>query len=83
MYMIFKYLNIKYFIISLSIWLLYIYLSEEYKKIVYIYPTPDNVNKYQYVDNTDECFSYDFKEITCPSSNKKVKNIKFQRYNIT
>lgn len=81
--MIFNYLDIKYFIISLSIGLLYIYLSEEYKKIVYIYPTPDNVKKYQYVDNTDECFSYDFKEVKCPINNTKVKNVKFQRFNIT
>jgi len=54
--MIFKYLDLKLFLISLSIGLFYIYLAEEYKKVIVIYPTPENANKYQYKDQSNECF---------------------------
>ena len=48
--MIFQFIDFKVFFISLSIGLLYIYLSEEYKKVVVIYPTPENINN-MYIDN--------------------------------
>jgi hypothetical protein len=65
--MIFKYLDIKLFLISLSVGLLYIYLAEEYKKVILIYPTPTNANTTQYKDKTDECFEYKLTEVKCPS----------------
>tara|TARA_B100000123_G_C25690136_1_gene410410 strand:- start:787 stop:1020 length:234 start_codon:yes stop_codon:yes gene_type:complete len=70
--MIFQFIDFKVFLISLSIGLLYIYLSEEYKKVVVIYPTPDNVNKYIYKDNADNCFSYKLDETQCPSNSDKM-----------
>jgi len=77
--MIFKYIDIKLFLISLSIGLFYIYISEEYKKVIVIYPTPQNVDKYQYKDKSDECFSYELNEIKCPSDSSKYKEIHIQR----
>jgi hypothetical protein len=74
--MIFKYLDLKLFLISLSIGLFYIYLAEEYKKVIVIYPTPENVNKYQYKDQSNECFSYELNEVQCPS---KYNTIPIQR----
>lgn len=70
--MIFNYLNIKYFIISLSIGLLYIYLLEENKQTIYIYPTPENIDKYQYKDKSDNCFSYDLEEVECVGNYKSL-----------
>lgn len=72
--MIFKYLNLKYFIISLSVGLLYIYLSEESKQTIYIYPTPDNIDQYQYKDKTDNCFSYDLEEVECKGKYKVLSS---------
>ena len=77
--MIFKYIDIKLFLLSLSIGLFYIYISEEYKKVIVIYPTPQNVDKYQYKDHSDECFSYELNEIKCPSDSSKYKEIHIQR----
>lgn len=77
--MLFKYIDIKLFLISLSIGLFYIYISEEYKKVIVIYPTPQNVDKYQYKDQSDECFSYELNEIKCPSDSSKYKEIHIQR----
>lgn len=70
--MIFQHLDIKLFLISLSIGLFYIYLAEEYKKVIVIYPTPDNVSKYQYKDQSDQCFSYELNEIKCSSNYNKI-----------
>lgn len=74
--MIFKYLDLKLFLISLSVGLLYIYLAEEYKKIVFIYPTPTNVHNTQYKDKSDECFEYELTEVKCPA---QVQTIPMQR----
>ena len=71
--MIFQYLNIKYFIISLCIGIFYIYILEN-KQIIYIYPNPDNIDKYQYKDKTDNCFKYELEETTCYSSYKYLSS---------
>jgi hypothetical protein len=42
-----KYIDIKYFIISLAIGLFYIYISDEHKQVIILYPTPDNKDEYQ------------------------------------
>ena len=74
--MIFKHIDLKLFLISLSVGLLYIYLAEEYKKVIFIYPTPDNIKKYQYKDKSNECFSYTLKPVKCPN---KYNEIPIQR----
>jgi hypothetical protein len=74
--MIFNYLNFKWFLISMAIGLFYIYIAEEYKTTILIYPTPDKLQKYQYRDKTDNCFSYDLEEVDCTAN---VNNIPIQR----
>jgi hypothetical protein len=32
-----------------------------------MHPTPDNIDKYQYKDKADNCFSYQMKEVKCPA----------------
>jgi hypothetical protein len=54
-----KLFNFKLFLISFSIGVLYIYLTEDYKKVIILYPTPDNVDKYVYVDKSNNCFNFD------------------------
>jgi|TARA_B110000093_G_scaffold174657_1_gene208158 hypothetical protein len=77
--MIFKHLNIKLFIISLTIGLLYIYLSEDYKKVIYIHPNPNNIDKYQYQDKSDECFGYTLEKVKCPKKKEEYNNISIQK----
>lgn len=64
-----KYINLKAFLISFAIGLLYIYLSDDYKNVVIMYPTPMNAGKHTYADKANNCFKYNLKESTC-SSNK-------------
>lgn len=73
-----KYINMKVIIISFIIGLIYIYISDDYKKIIYMYPTPDNVDTLQYKDKTDNCFTYNLKELKCPSDDNLIHNIKIQ-----
>jgi hypothetical protein len=58
-------LDIRYFLVSLSLGLFYVYLSDD-KPILVVYPTPDNLDRVQYQKGSGECFSYDLKEVTCP-----------------
>jgi hypothetical protein len=74
----FKYIDIRVFLMSLTIGLLYIYLAEEYKKVIIIYPTPDNIKDYQYRDKTDNCFTYNLKEVKCPADDNLLHKIKIQ-----
>jgi hypothetical protein len=73
--MLFKYFNFKYFFISFSIGILYIYLTNEYKKVIILYPNPTNIDKYTYVDKTNNCFNYELNKIDCPRNNKDYVNI--------
>jgi hypothetical protein len=73
----FKYISFPIFLVSLAIGLFYVYISVPRPKIVYVYPTPDNLHKFQYKDHADNCFSFDVKEVACPSGGK-IKNIPVQ-----
>ena len=77
MYM-FKYIDFRIFFISLAIGLFYVYITEDYKKVIIIYPTPDNLDKYQYKDRTGTCFSYNLKDVKCPLDDNLIHNIKMQ-----
>lgn len=74
--MIFRYLNLKLFIISLAIGLLYVYIAEEYKTTIFIYPTPEHIKKYNFRDKTDTCFTYELEKVECPLN---VTNVPLQR----
>ena len=74
----FKFIDIKIFLISLAIGLFYIYIAEDYKKVIIMYPTPDNIKNTQYKDKTGNCFSYNLKEIKCPLDENLIHNIKIQ-----
>ena len=72
--MLFKFIDFKYFIISLSIGLLYIYLTNEYKKVI-LYPNPHNLDKYTYIDKANNCFNYKLEQARCPYSNKEYVRV--------
>jgi hypothetical protein len=71
-------IDIRYFLISLAIGLFYIYISDDYKKVIVIYPTPDNTDQYQFRDKTGSCFSYELNEVKCPFDITKIQDVKIQ-----
>jgi hypothetical protein len=76
--MIFSYISFPLFLISLAIGLFFVYILGPEQKIIYVYPTPDNVQTVQYKDNIDQCFSYQSKETDCPMNPFLVHTIPVQ-----
>ena len=77
--MLSKYINFKLFIVSLAIGLLGVYLYKPDPTLVYVYPTPNNVNKLQLKDNANNCFKFNTIQTTCPSDKSKIQNIPVQK----
>jgi hypothetical protein len=48
-------------------------------KIVYVYPSLDNVGKIQYKDKADNCFIYKASETQCPNNIDEISNIPIQK----
>lgn len=69
-------INIPVFIVSLSIGLLFVYLSKAPPTIIYVYPTPYNIDKVQYKDQANNCFKFNSKEASCIGN---VKTIPIQK----
>ena len=76
--MFFKFINIRVFLISLVIGTLFVYLSTPLPNIVYVYPTPDNLNKVEYVDKADNCFQFKGVTTDCALNKDNIKEIPIQ-----
>jgi|TARA_R110002072_G_scaffold293386_2_gene462698 hypothetical protein len=66
------------FILSLILGLLFIYLSESEKEVVYVYPTPYNLDKVEYKDSVGNCFDFSADKLKCPDDNTLIKKIPIQ-----
>lgn len=76
--MIKNFIHFPLFLFSLAIGLLFVYLNESPKRIIYIYPTPENVDKFKYRDVADNCFKYVPKEVNCPTNPDEITEIPMQ-----
>ena len=72
-----KIINIKVFLISLLVGLIFTYINNDKKK-VYVYPTPSNINNIQYKDKANNCFEYSMEKVICPSKKSDINNIPIQ-----
>ena len=63
-----KYINLPVFIISLALGIFFVYVLDNNKKTIYVYPRPDNVDVIQYKDITGACYVPQQKETGCPSN---------------
>ena len=71
-------ISIPVFIISLSIGLLFVYLSSPPPTVIYVYPTPENINKVEYKDKADNCYQFKSTEVSCVGSDE-IKTIPIQK----
>lgn len=69
-----EFIDWRVFIISLAFGLLYIYIIEPPFKQIYVFPTPDNIGKIQYVDDSDNCFNFKSSEVACPQNEDHIEN---------
>jgi len=58
-------IDFKIFFYSLIIGIFISYIFQKKKKIIYVYPTPDNIKDIQYRDKTNTCFSFKLENIEC------------------
>jgi len=65
---LFKYINIPVFFLSFFVGMIGVWYSDPFKRKVYIYPSPDNVDILQYKDKTGACFVYEEKQVKCPNN---------------
>ena len=72
--MIFDFLHPFAFLTALAIGIFYIYITTPPKRIVYKYPTPDNVNKILYRDDAGTCYKYKMIESPCLKQNHAQLN---------
>lgn len=73
-----KIINIPIFLISLALGLFIMYITQPKPTKIFVYPTPDNLDKIQYVDRADNCFSFDYQKISCPKDSNQIKEIPVQ-----
>jgi len=73
-----KYIDIYVFIISFAIGLFFVYILGSEKKIIYVYPTPENIHKFIIKDKTNHCFQYKSQEVECPMNPLLIKSIPVQ-----
>lgn len=70
-----KFINLPVFIISFIIGFVFINLSVPATTTVFVYPTPDNIRKIEYIDKAGNCFEYIGDNVDCPDDVSKIKNI--------
>jgi hypothetical protein len=73
-----KYISIPVFILSFLIGLVYIHLSNAPTRNITIYPTIDNMGKFQFVDQAENCFKFIPHEKKCPFMSNSIKQIPIQ-----
>tara|TARA_B110000483_G_C17655644_1_gene336123 strand:+ start:130 stop:354 length:225 start_codon:yes stop_codon:yes gene_type:complete len=70
--MLAKYFSFPFFIVSLAIGLLFVYLSVPAPTVIYVYPTPDNVKDLEYKDKSGSCFQFDAQQVSCTEEAKTI-----------
>ena len=65
-----KYIDLTIFMISLSLGFLFVYLMGAHKKVVHIYPSPENWKDIIMQDKSKTCFRYVQSDVECPSESE-------------
>ena len=76
--MLFNYISIPVFLISFAIGLFFVYILGPETKTVFIYPTPENINKVLFKDKADNCFSFQEEIVECPNNESLISKIPLQ-----
>ena len=64
--------------ISFAIGLFFVYIYGPEMKTIYIYPSPENIDKVIFKDKADNCFSFQATEVVCPKNNSILSKIPLQ-----
>jgi len=76
--MFLNYISPSIFLTSLAIGLFVVYLTSANPTVIYVYPTPNNVDKLQFRDKANNCYEFTYEEVECPSDKSKMSKIPIQ-----
>jgi hypothetical protein len=76
--MILNYISLPVFLISFAIGIFFIYILGPEIKTIYIYPTPENVDKVLFKDKANTCFYFDEQVVNCPKDVSLISSIPIQ-----
>jgi hypothetical protein len=76
--MIFDYISLPIFLVSFAVGLFFVYILGPERKTIYIYPSPENVNKILFKDKADNCFLLEEQQVECPKDESKIFTIPIQ-----
>lgn len=73
-----KFINPTIFILSLCFGLFLSYITLPQSQVIYVYPTPDNIDKIQYKDEGANCFEFNAHEVECPNDTNLIRDYPIQ-----
>ena len=73
-----KFIDIKVFLLALFGGLFLSYILAPKKRVIYVYPNPDNEKKISFKDKADNCFRFKSEEVSCPSDVSKIRSYGIQ-----
>lgn len=76
--MITNYISLPVFLISFAIGLFFVYILGPQKKVIHIYPSPENVDKILFRDKADNCFQFEEEVVECPTDESLINTIPIQ-----
>lgn len=76
--MILNYISFPAFLISFAIGLFFTYILGPETKTIYVYPTPENIDKMLFKDKADNCFYFEQVPLDCPSNTSFISMIPIQ-----
>jgi len=76
--MLFHYVSLPVFLVSFAIGMFFIYILGPDTKRIFIYPSPENVNRVLFKDVADSCFSFKPVEVECPTDESKISSVPVQ-----
>lgn len=76
--MLLNYISLPVFFISFVIGLFFVYILGPEIKTVYIYPSPENVDKVLFKDKADNCFYFEEEVVDCPKDESLISTIPIQ-----
>ena len=76
--MILNYISLPTFFISFAIGILFVILIGPEMKSVYVYPSPENVDKILFKDKVSNCFYFEEEYVKCPKDESLISKIPIQ-----